>query len=253
MIKHALALLLSILIFASPALAETVLRVAVEDHYPPYSFKETDGKMAGFNVDIANALAETMNMKCEIIGVAWGDILPRLKADEYDAIVACMAIKPERLKYADFTNYYLKSKTGFIGKNTLPQDISPKALAGKRLASQRQTTQYAYLEKTYGAIATIVPTTTMEEAYIALADGDVDLVLTVLLAGLEFLKTPKGQELDMIGPALTEQEFDSSPGYIAVQKGNKELTKKLNDALRIIRTNGTYAKIGQKYFPFSPY
>lgn len=246
-------LLLTCSLLPVNALAESILRVAVEDHYPPYSYKDENGRMAGFNVDIANALAEKMEMRCEIVSVAWDDILPRLKAGYFDAAVACMAIKPERMEFADFTDYYLQSKSGFIGRRGTSEDTSPKALKGKILISQSGTAQLAYLEKTYGSIASVVGVKTMDDAYIAVAEGNADLALTVLLAGFEFLKTAKGQDCDIIGAALTEEQFDYSPGHIAVPKGDDDLREGLNLALKQIRKDGTYAKIGRKYFPFSPY
>lgn len=247
------ALLFTLLISTSIAQAEPVLRIAVEDHYPPYSYKNEKGQMAGFNVDIANALAAKMHMKCEIISVAWDDILPRLKSNDFDAAVACMAIKPERRQYADFTDYYIQSKSGFIGRKGMSSDTSPAAMTGKILVSQAGTAQLAYLEKTYGKNSTVLGLKTMDAAFIAVADGNADLALGVLLAGFEFLNTPKGQECDIIGPALTEDQFDYSPGHIAVGKGNDELREKLNAALKKLRVDGTYAQIGRKYFPFSPY
>jgi len=242
-----------LILFPATVSAGPVLRVAVEDHYPPYSFKDADGNMAGFNVDIANALAQVLGMECQIFSVAWDDILPRLARGDFDAAVACMAVKPERLQYADFTDFYIQSKSGFIGKKTLPQDISREALTGKKLVSQVDTAQFSYIEKTYGDVATVTATDTMDEAFLAVAQGKSDLAACVLLAGYEFLKKPEGQDCDIIGPAFDEKDFGYSKGNIAVRKGDTELVQKLNDALRVIRTNGTYAKYGRKYFPFSPY
>ncbi|WP_319471065.1 transporter substrate-binding domain-containing protein [uncultured Pseudodesulfovibrio sp.] len=239
--------------FTTAAFAEPPLRVAVEDHYPPYSFKNEKGEMDGFNVDIAKALAASMGVRCEIVSVAWDDMLPRLSAGDYDAIVACMAVKPERLEFADFTDYYLRSKTGFIGRKEMSNDTSAAAMTGKTLVSQEGTAQLAYLKKVYGKVATVRGYPSMEEGFLAVAEERADLCLTPLLAGLEFLKSDKGQHCDIIGPALTETQFTYAPAHIAVKKGNKALLIALNNALRSIRANGEYSIISRKYFPFSVY
>jgi ABC-type amino acid transport substrate-binding protein len=253
LVTLALASALVILSLAPVAQAGRTLRMAVEDNYPPYSYPVADGTMAGFNVDIARALTQVMGMDCVIVPVPWDDLLPRLAHGDYDAIVACMAIKPDRLKYADFTDYYLRSKTGYIGRKGESGDTSIEGMRSRILASQTGTAQLAYLTATYGTISTIQEYPSMQEAFLAVAGGQADLCLTPLLAGLEFLKSEAGLKCDIIGPALTSEQFEYSPAHIAVPKGDKVLCTKLNKALRTIRTNGEYATISRRYFPFSVY
>lgn len=229
------------------------LRVAVEDHYPPYSFADEAGRMAGFNVDIAHALAKAMGRECVIVSRPWNDLLPGLAAGRYDAIVACMAIKPDRLEFADFTDYYLRSKTGFIGRAGMDHDVSPEALRGRTLVSQDGTAQLAYLHETYGDVAATKGYPSMEEAFLAVAQGRADLCLAPLLAGLEFLKGKTGKGCDIIGPALTNEQYAHAPAHIAVRKGDTRLRDQLNQGLRTIRANGDYAAISRRYFPFSVY
>jgi ABC-type amino acid transport/signal transduction systems, periplasmic component/domain len=245
--------LAALCLMVSSALAGPILRVAVEDHYPPYSYEDETGQMAGFNVDIAGALAQVMGMECRIVSVPWNDLLPRLAKGDYDAIVACMAVKPDRLQYAEFTDYYLRSQTGFIGRKGTPDDTSPEALRGMTLVSQDDTAQLAYLQKTYGQTSHVKGYPTMGEAFEAVADGHADLCLTPLLAGLEFLKSDAGQGCDIIGPALASDQFRYSPAHIAVAKGNTALRDELNHALKTIRSNGEFATISRRYFPFSVY
>ncbi len=253
MLNKITILCFALLFMTTTSFAETPLRVAVEDHYPPYSFKSKYGDMAGFNVDIANALAKAMRVPCIIVSVAWDDMLPGLVAEDYDAIIACMAIKPEREKVADFTDYYLRSKTGFIGRKGMSNDTTPEAMTGKTLVSQEDTAQLSYLVKTYGEVATVKGYPSMEDGFMAVAQKRADLCLTPLLAGLEFLKSDNGEGCDIIGPALTETQFVYSPAHIAVKKGNAPLLRQLNNALRNIRANGEYSIISRKYFPFSVY
>lgn len=240
-------------LLTATALADQPLRIAVEDHYPPYSFADETGRMAGFNVDIAHALARVMGRECAIVALPWSELLPGLAAGRYDAIVACMAVKPDRLEYADFTDYYLRSKTGFIGRAGMDHDVSPEALRGRTLVSQDDTAQLAYLRETYGTVAVVEGYPSMEEAFLAVADGRADLCLTPLLAGLEFLKGEAGTRCDIIGPALTNEQFVHAPAHIAVRKGDTRLRDQLNQGLKTIRANGDFAAISRRYFPFSVY
>ena len=87
--KRILASVASILCLsaAGPALA---LNICIEGAYPPFSELADDGTLVGFDVDIANALCDEMNVECEMVKVDWDGIIPALLEKKCDAIVASM-------------------------------------------------------------------------------------------------------------------------------------------------------------------
>jgi ABC-type amino acid transport substrate-binding protein len=228
------------------------LRIATEGAYPPFNYIDEKGALAGFDVEIAQALCTSMNVRCSLTHRPWEELIPGLVQGEYDAIVACMAKTPERERHVDFTGHYLRSKSGFIGHASTAVTLSPEGLTGKVLGSQKGTAQGALLLESYtGSLVKLYPT--MGEAYEAMARGEVDLVLTPMLASLEFLKSPSGRQYDFIGDALQHEEFSFTPAHIAIRKGDLLLQNRLDNALQDIRINGSYDRINRKYFPFNIY
>lgn len=240
--------------YLSTASAVERLRIATEGAYPPFSFINEQDQLVGFDVDIAQALCRVLKTECEIIAVPWKELLPGLVAGRYEVIVASMAKTPERERQAEFTNSYYRARNVFIGnsKKQRMTEVTPKTARGKILATQDGTTYANYLRTHFQATTTLKLTTTLTEAFILLARGDVDLVMTDNLSAFEFLRSSTGQELDIIGPPLPTNEISES-AYIQVRKGNTRLRDALNAALHTLWLDGTYQRVNARYFPFSIY
>lgn len=238
----------------STANATERLRLATEGAYPPFSFINSQGQLAGFDVDIAHALCRVLEIECEIIVVPWKKLLPGLVAGRYEVIVAGMAKTPERERQAEFTNSYYRSRHVFIGHRNKQHMIKvvPETARDKVLATQDGTTYANYLRTHFQATATLKFTATLTEAFTLLAHGEVDLVMTNNLSAFDFLRSSAGQELDIIGPPLPANEISES-AYLQVRKGNTQLRDKLNAALHTLWLDGTYQRVNARYFPFSIY
>lgn len=254
-VLRVLGLALGIIFFAMASTASAhkeVLRVAVEDLYPPFSQLDEEGRPYGFNVDIANALARALNMRCEIHVFNWDELIPALLDNRVDAIIANMAKTPDRSKLVAFTKAYQRSKTGFVGRTgafTAPPTL--RTAKGKRFCTQFGTIQYKYLKQKYGSVAQVIGLPTMEEALRAVVREKCDLALLPLLTAFEFLKSEQGRQCELVGEALNEQEYPYLSSHIAVRKSDTRLCERLNRAIDQIRASGEHYSLSRKYFPFS--
>ncbi|MGF1477056.1 MAG: ABC transporter substrate-binding protein [Geminicoccaceae bacterium] len=233
--------------------AET-LRVGVEGAYPPFSMVNADGKLEGFDIDIAYALCEEMGVECELIAQDWDGIIPALLARKYDAIVASMSITEERKQTVDFTQKYYQTPAKFVRPKGSDIEITEQDLDGKRVGVQRATIHDNYLTDNYEGKVEIVRYGTQEEANLDLVAGRVDLLLADSITLDEgFLQTEAGQDFEFVGPDLTDPKWFGEGAGIAIRKDDDELDARLNAAIDAIRENGTYDKIAAKYFDFNVY
>ena len=151
--KHLLtslaAAVLAAAAFAAQPAAADELRVGVEGAYPPFSWKEADGSLKGFDIDIALAICEKMGRECVLVEQDWDGMIPALLARKYDAIIASMSITEERKKRVDFTGKYYNTPAMFVAPEGSDLEVSAAGLAGKAIGVQRGTTHQCFMEKIY--------------------------------------------------------------------------------------------------------
>jgi polar amino acid transport system substrate-binding protein len=252
-----LALAASVAAFAASIGAanaqELNLKIGTEGAYPPFNNLTADGKLEGFDIDIANALCEEMKAKCEFVTQDWDGIIPALQAGKFDAIIASMSITEERKQKVDFTNKYYNTPPGIVApKDTDIKGVTKEDLAGKTLGVASSTTHFNYAEKTY-TDSTIKTYPTSQEEQLDLANGRLDAITDDISVLEEWLKTTDGQCCKVVGTIKPVIEIHGPGAGIAVRKGDTALVEKFNAAIDAIRANGKYKAINDKYFNFDVY
>ena len=230
------------------------IRIGVEGAYPPFSKVTPDGKLVGFDIDIANALCEEMGAECTMVQQDWDGIIPGLLARKYDAIIASMAITEKRKQKVAFTDPYYNTPNKFARKKGSGIKLNKASLEGKSVGVQRGTIHADIVKAEFGDVVDLKLYATQEEAYLDAVAGGVDLLLADAVAMYEgFLKTDRGKNWEFVG-----QDYHAPGGVgmgagIAVRKDDKDLVMAFNKALAAILTNGTYKKINDKYFDCDVY
>jgi ABC-type amino acid transport substrate-binding protein len=234
----------------SSALADRIYKFAVDMDYPPFSYKDPKtGKLTGFDTDIAWAVCKKLNIKCEVLGVSFDEIIPMVEKGELDVGCAGFAWNEERAKRVIFTDKYYRSSSLFIQRSGTFDEISDSVLKGKAFSVQEGTNQQFYLNKTYGQSITVIPFDSFEAVMKAVEDGQVDLALIDGLPGYDYLKSDAGQELDIAGDPV---HLDNG-SCMVVNKDMVDLRDNINKAINELRLSGEYDEINIKYFEFNVY
>ena len=131
--------------FATSAVAAD-LNICVEGAYPPFSEMNAEGKVVGFDIDIANALCAKMGKSCAMVQSEWDGIIPALLEHKCDAIIASMSITEERQQIIDFSKKYYNSPGRFVAKEGASLTDTAEGLAGKIVGLQRGTTYNDYMD-----------------------------------------------------------------------------------------------------------
>lgn len=251
--RIALAASAALLAVGAAQAQEKVLKIGTEGAYPPFNNLTADGKLEGFDVDIAQALCDEMKVKCEFIAQDWDGIIPALQAGKFDAIIASMSITPERKEKVDFTNKYYNTPPAIAApKDSDIKGVTKEDLAGKTIGVQASTTHFNYSTATY-TDSTVKPYPTAQEYQLDLANGRLDAVNDDIVVISQWLDSPDGACCKLIGAIKPVEEIHGPGAGIAVRKGENALRDQFNAAIDAIRASGKYKEINDKYFKFDVY
>lgn len=229
------------------------IRFTVEGAYPPFSWTTQEGKLEGFEVDLANALCDELQVKCVISKTDWDGIIPSLLSRKNDAIIAAMTITEEREKKVNFTIPYAKVPTRFVMENGREINMEDGSLNDLTIGVQRATIGDKYLSEIYPNVD-IRRYGTFDEAFTDLLNGRLDTVFGGSM-GLNtgFLETEQGKDYHFTGPKFTEEKWFGRGIGVAVRKQDDDLKLLINDGIQRLIDNGKHAKIASKYFSYSIY
>lgn len=205
------------------------------------------GKVEGFDIDIAKALAKKIlgdENKLELKEVTSKTRIQMLKNGDIDAIIATMTITEERKKEVDFSDVYFKAgQSLLVKKGSGIKDIADVKKGVKVLAVKGSTSTNNIRAK--APEATVLEFENYSEAFTALKAGQGDVLTTdnAILYGME----KQDANYEVVGKIFTDEPYG-----IAVRKGETELTKVINELLKEMKASGEYDKLYEKWIGKKP-
>ena len=225
------------------------VRVGVEGNYPPFSKMGVDGKLSGFDIDIALAVCRQIKAECTLVQQEWDGMMPALRAKKFDMIVASMTISDERKKAADFSDPYYDVPSRWVAKAGAFKDHSPAAFKGKKIIVLRNSPRAKHVADNYKD-SDVLLVAKETDIYLELAAGRGDIGFgSSVVSNEAFLKKPEGKGFAQVGNTVRLDGGGGGVG-IAFRKGEDALRLKVNAALKAIRADGSYKKLADQYFDF---
>lgn len=235
---------------------EKVLKVGMECAYAPFNWTQSSEEVSngdkavpiygtsdyayGYDVMLAQKLADQLGWKLEVHKVDWSSIVLGLNSGDYDAIIAGMGYTDEREKSVDFTDPY------YIRNNVLIVNKKGKYAAAKTLTDftgASATTQVGTIWEQYVPQIPKVKQLTYSET-----TSEVVMAVNMGSADCGVLDEPTAMSATMANPDIAYIKLPDSDGFtipkgqslnvcIAVKEGDKALQKQLDDALDAIGWN----------------
>ncbi len=204
--------------------------------YPPYEWhlvQDGEDKIIGFDIDIAQAIADELGVELEVKDMDFDGLIPALSTGKIDMIIAGMNPTEERKQSVDFTDVYYTQKDALVIKSEDAKDIrSEDDLKKASLATQKATIQETYLLETFPN-AEIQSVPKLNTAILYLVTGKVDAVLMVETVARRYVEENEGLE-------IADSDVSSTPNEsaIAVAKDSADFLEEVNDILDEMEDSG---------------
>ncbi len=230
------------------------IRFLTSNDYAPLDFALNDGTLAGFNVEIARAVCEELEIGCTIQARRFDTLIDALAAGKGDAVVASIAATPATRARIDFSQPYYQTPARFVvRKDAAPSDASPGGLRGKTVGVVGGSSHEAYLKAFFpGAKPKAYPNVSALET--ALRAGEIGIAFADGLTLAVWLNSELSADCCSFfgGPYCESLYFGEGVG-IAVRTDDVKLRRALNWALARLFSKGTYSELYLKYFPIGFY
>ncbi len=220
--------------------------VGTASGYPPYEFidaSKADKTVIGIDMEIAQALADKLGVKLEVQDMNFQSLLSSLTSGKVDIAISGINPTDERRKTMDFSDDYLPTEQMvLIRKADADKYKSLEDLYGKTIGVQKSTTQET-LTKNEIKDAQIVGLAHVPEAVLELKHGKVDGVVVEGICGKQYLIYND----DLMFAEGIHFKNGTKNSAAALQKGNEDLLKVVNEVLKENTDNGNLKKWEEEY------
>ncbi len=239
------------------------LVVATSANYPPYEHlvegtssairaeeaedseaaaieNENGQKIVGFDIDLAQLLAQRLDRKLSVVDLEFGALIPSLVNDEVDMAIAALEPNRTRKQKVDFSNIYYRSRQALISIEGYmrPADLNYQTIGIREGSVQarytnRISTDYPDLD--------VITFDSIQEVFEALDIGTVEGVILEANVAKDYLRRYTDFEARMM-------PSDQPSGSAIAFPKNSPLRREINAALSEIKANGEMNKLIEKWF-----
>ncbi|MET3859787.1 polar amino acid transport system substrate-binding protein [Dietzia sp. 2505] len=222
-----------------------VLVIGTNPPYAPNEFKNEQGEIVGFDIDVMTAAAQLMGLRAEFRESDFEKIIPAIEGGTMDMGASSFTVNDERLQTVDFVTYF---EAGIQWASAAGTDVDPDDACGLSVAVQRTTVsdQEDVPARSEACVAAGNPAIekvqfdSQDEASTAVALGKVDAMSADSPISAYAVKQSEGKM------QLAGDVFDSAPYGWPVRKGS-ELAAALEAAADKLIETGDFEKIAQNW------
>jgi polar amino acid transport system substrate-binding protein len=225
-------------------LDQKVLIVGTEPAFPPFETKNEKGEFVGFDMDMVRLLATELGVELRLEEMEFASLIPALKTGKIDLIASGMTAKPERAKSVTFTDpYFHTALCLLVNKESglkSAADVKKHKITVKQGTTGQDNVPILFPE------AEMMVMQTETDCSNEVAFGRADAFLYDQLSILKAHEKHKETTLALLEP------LKKQPYAMAVRLGDERFVERVNEFLVVIRADGRYQALRDKYLAGIP-
>lgn len=221
------------------------LIVGFDQNFPPFGYLDSNGNFTGFDLELAQEAANRMNVELVLQPIDWETKDLELSAGTIDCIWNGFSVNGREKNYTFSDSYMNNAQVFVVRMNSGIED--EQGLAGKVVDVQKESSAETALnskeeETLKNSFAQLNQVADYDTAMMDLESGAVDAVAMDKFVALDQMKN-KPDKFQILNEQISSEQY-----AVAFLKGNTQLRDQVNSVLHEMDTDGTFAKISQKYF-----
>ena len=224
--------------------AKEQLVIGLDDTFAPMGFRDENGDLVGFDIDLAKAVCEELGVEAVFQPINWSAKEMELSTGKVDCLWNGLSITPERQETMSMSNAYLNNKI-IVMTNKGVTLASKEDLANYNVGVQAQSSalEVVMADDVYDSIKDkITEYDTYDQVIMDMQAGRLDAMVVDEVLG-QYKNTQLGGIFD-----VASFDFGDDLYAIGFRKSDTELTQAVNDALAACIESGKSAEISEKWF-----
>jgi polar amino acid transport system substrate-binding protein len=208
-----------------------VINVGVFADFPPFSSASADMSLQGYDIDVAQFIADSIGVELNLVGVTGQNRIPYLNDRRVDLLMS-VGYSDERAEVIDYAAAYAPYYIAVIGPAAVAV-AGPDDLAEKTIAVNRGTLEDTSLTEAAPETADIRRFDNYNAVIQAFISGQAELMVVGNDVGAQVLARQEALQ--------PEQKFQllTSPSHIGLNKGEEALKTAVNDAVATMLSDGS--------------
>lgn len=223
-----------------------VLIAATSGNLPPATYLNDKNELIGYDIEVAKFIAHHLGVRIDLVRLDWKGILPGLQTGRFDAVFSNVNVTEERKQVFDYSIPYSRSAVVVVARAGVEGIGGPADLKGRLVGAisggMDGEIPARQIEKEFGAFKGFKGYSGHAEMFADMAIGRVEAVVAPDTAAANFIRERPGVA------RIVGQPYRVRYVAVPMQKPSPQLKEKIDEAIRMMRTQGLLDRWAKQYF-----
>lgn len=226
---------------------EKTFIMGLDENFPPMGYKDENGKIVGFDVDVATEVCSRLGYTLKLQPINWASKEMEINTGNIDCIWNGFSVTPSRAEELNMTVTYMKNHQVIL----VPADSEYQTLAdlaGTKLGVQRDSSAEVALEENADIKDSFAEIVALDDYAACVNEARIGTIHAIAIDEIvanhytkdgEFRVLMNGDEVE----SLAEEDF-----AVGFRKNDTELAEAIRSTLKEMKEDGSLAKISEEWF-----